>query len=215
MLLTELSSEFDVLFENLATNGSKGLDEYEKSVCFTAAQELIVKQLAQSGNLYPISSLVKYNKETAVQGVTSYSTARRYLNTTYEALYILGYYATRQGIDIPAKVVPQIVIDNMLFAPYKYPPKDLVYVVVGENTDEVFLPLNFNAESFTTRYVAYPTPVILDSLDTSIREVNTPTIPILDNSFQTQLVDFAVKYAIEIYIGQQEQTLQDGSSGNQ
>ena len=39
----EFSNEFDVLFNNIMSNQAPGLDEYEKSVFLTKAQDEIVK----------------------------------------------------------------------------------------------------------------------------------------------------------------------------
>lgn len=39
----EFSNEFDVLYNNITSNQAPGLDEYEKSVFLTKAQDEIVK----------------------------------------------------------------------------------------------------------------------------------------------------------------------------
>ena len=75
MLLTELNSEFEILFEDLATAGSKGLDDYEKSVCYTYAQDSLVKQLAEGNLLDPIKSLVDTFQNTG-PGVSEYKQAQ-------------------------------------------------------------------------------------------------------------------------------------------
>lgn len=54
MTVTEFSLEFDILYDNLATKGAPGIDEYEKSVYLTKAQLEIIKQYN--------SKLNKYNK---------------------------------------------------------------------------------------------------------------------------------------------------------
>lgn len=210
MDLTELNNEFDILFEDLATAGSKGLDSYEKSICFTYAQEGIVDQLAQSGNLIPISSLVATQVEPT--GTASeYKTGKRY-PIVNNPVAIIGYFASNATKDIPAKPVPQQTIDSMLLMPYKYPPKDLVYVVVGESTNLVFLPFTFTATGFSTRYVTQPTPIILDTLTgDSIRGLTAATQPVLIDAWQDKLVNAAVQYAIKVYIGQQEKEVPDGN----
>ena len=43
MELSEFSYEFDVLYNNITSNQAPGLDEYEKSVFLTKAQDEIVK----------------------------------------------------------------------------------------------------------------------------------------------------------------------------
>lgn len=50
MTTTELSYEFDVMYNNIMSNSAPGLDEYEKSVFLTQAQEAIVVAI-YNGNL--------------------------------------------------------------------------------------------------------------------------------------------------------------------
>lgn len=49
----EFSNEFDVLYNNIMSNQAPGLDEYEKSVFLTKAQDEIVKNYFNpKGNKY-------------------------------------------------------------------------------------------------------------------------------------------------------------------
>ena len=41
----EFNNEFDIYYNNIASNQSPGLDEYEKSVILTKAQEEVVLSL--------------------------------------------------------------------------------------------------------------------------------------------------------------------------
>ena len=43
MTNSEFSNEFDVLYQNITSNQAPGLDEYEKSVFLTKAQDEIIK----------------------------------------------------------------------------------------------------------------------------------------------------------------------------
>ena len=52
MTAEQFSAEFDQLYNNITSNKAPGLDEYEKSVFLTQAQELVVKDL-YSGNTGP------------------------------------------------------------------------------------------------------------------------------------------------------------------
>ena len=55
MTLQEFSDEFDVLYNNISSNQAPGLNEYEKSVFLTKAQNEIVKNYftsTQGGNKY-------------------------------------------------------------------------------------------------------------------------------------------------------------------
>ena len=43
MTIKEFSDEFDTLYNNIMSNQAPGIDEYEKSVFLTRAQEEIIK----------------------------------------------------------------------------------------------------------------------------------------------------------------------------
>jgi len=214
MTNAELTSEFEILFEDLATAGSKGLDNYEKSVCYTYAQEVLIRALAKSGQLEPIRSLVKVETVSVPAGASTFYKTGKDIPIAAEKFYEVGFYGSDADKDIPAKVVPQDVIDSMLVMPYQYPPINLVYVVVGTNAYVVFFPLHFTALSFSTRYVDYPTPVILETLTgtDTINGIQTATPPAIDEANHRDLVNAAVQYAISVYIGQQEKEVSDGSS---
>ena len=216
MTENELIEEFNILFEDLATAGSKGLDNYEKSICYTYAQEQIVKQLAIQGQLTHIRDLVKI--DTSLVGTFTASKYKTGKNIAIPPTLLqeIAYFATDTDRDITGALVPQQVIDTMLSMPYHYPPKHLVYVVVGEDTNIVFFPLNFTPVSFSTRYVEYPTPVILEALtgDDSINELTALTLPILNDAYLKDLVTAAVQYAITIYIGQPEKEVPNGNTRN-
>ena len=40
----EFDKEFDILYDNIASNGAPGLNKYEKSVLLTRAQDEIVRE---------------------------------------------------------------------------------------------------------------------------------------------------------------------------
>ena len=212
MNLTELTNEFTILFEDLATQGSKGLDNYEKSVCYTHVQEQMVRQLAQAKLLDPISSLVKYSEETNIQ-TSIYVTAKKFAKVS-NPFHVMSYFIKSDtNGDIGCTDVDESFITGLLMSTYKYPPKNLAYVVMGETSNIVFPPFNYALKSLVTKYIEYPTPIILDALSggDTINGLTAATNPMLDASFHRELVKLAVKYAIEVYIGQPEKQLSDDS----
>ena len=55
MTANEFSQEFDILYNNIASNQAPGLTEYEKSVFLTKAQDEIIKNYftgKPNGNKY-------------------------------------------------------------------------------------------------------------------------------------------------------------------
>ncbi len=210
---TELISEFSILFEDLATQGSKGLDEYEKSVCYTHVQEQMVMQLAQAKLLDPISSLVKYSEETNIQ-TSIYDTAKDFAKVS-NPFHVISYFikSDTEG-DVGIIEADDKFITSLLASPYKYPPKNLAYVVMGETKNTVFPPFNYSLKSLVTKYVQYPSPIILEALSgaDSINGITVETAPVLNESFHRELVKLAVQYAIKVYIGQPEKQVSNDSS---
>lgn len=215
MNLTELTNEFTILFEDLATQGSKGLDNYEKSVCFTHVQEELIRKLIAAKLFDPISKLVKYSEETNIQS-SIYNTAKDFLKVD-NPFHVVSYFikSDTKG-DVGIIQADENFIVSLLASPYKYPPKNLAYVVMGETKNTVFPPFNYDLKSCVTKYIEYPSPIILDALtgDDTINGITVATIPILDASFHRELVKAAVQYAIEVYIGQPEKQVPNDSSRN-
>lgn len=215
MNLTELNSEFIVLFEDLATSGSKGLNTYERSLCFTYVQEQMIRQLAVENITDPIAKLIKHNVETNIQS-SVYDTAKKFTKIN-NPFYVFGYFikSDTDG-DVGVVETTHKFITSLLASPYKYPPKNLAYVVMGETSNIVFPPFNYDLKSFVTKYLEHPTPIILEALTggDTINGTTIATEPILDASFHTKLVESAVQYAVRVYIGQPEKQLENDSRGN-
>ncbi len=55
----EFAREMDVIYENINKDGAVGLDEYEKSVILTNAQEKLVHQLSALGDLSLLATLIE------------------------------------------------------------------------------------------------------------------------------------------------------------
>ena len=88
MTTTEFSNEFDVLYNNIASNQAPGVDEYEKSVFLTKAQEEIVVALYS-------------NKDTDLQSFEKTEELRRYLNPIVKTVTLTpneSWYYSDEGI---------------------------------------------------------------------------------------------------------------------
>ena len=216
MNLTELNNEFIILFEDLATQGTKGLDAFERSICYTYAQEATIRELAKSNILDPIASLIDYSEETTIES-SIYETAKDFAKVS-NPFYVLSYFIKSETKgDVGVIDAGEKIITSLLAGAYKYPPKNLAYVVMGETKNTVFPPFNYDLKSLVTKYIQYPSPIILEELtgDDTINNLTAATAPILDESFHRELVKQAVDYAINVYIGQPEKQVSDDSRRNQ
>lgn len=80
MTTQEFSNEFDVLYNNIMSNQAPGLDEYEKSVFLTKAQEELVRDYFNSRNVknaqgFDDSQKRQYDFSTLLSGAELYDCA--------------------------------------------------------------------------------------------------------------------------------------------
>lgn len=80
MTTQEFSNEFEVLYNNIMSNQAPGLDEYEKSVFLTKAQEELVRDYFNSRNVknaqgFDDSQKRQYDFSTLLSGVKLYDCA--------------------------------------------------------------------------------------------------------------------------------------------
>tara|TARA_R110000744_G_scaffold312424_5_gene419780 strand:+ start:15543 stop:16178 length:636 start_codon:yes stop_codon:yes gene_type:complete len=201
----ELAVEFEIIFEDLDTNGSKGLDNFERSTCFTHAQEALVKQKALANDLHSIRSIIDTNTLAGI-GPGSYPGSR--LFPAIDVFVMLDQHLVDGiGGTLPVTLVGPEIIKSMYLSAYKFPPKNIAYMLYGEDIVEVFAPLNFSLDKYFRRVVKYPSPVILETLSgtDTINGLQAQTSPVVDDDEHRLLVEMAVQFAVKTYIGVPEQ----------
>jgi len=156
MTTSEFSNEFDVLYNNISSNQAPGLDEYEKSVFLTKAQNEIVKNYftaESTGNTIKkgfddtakrqidFSNLIV----TSIPNLASNQNTRLGNNITegdskfYEfpkdTIAILNEYmiVNRGGNTIRLSVVPITYTEynRLISKPYKFPPKNQAWRLIS------------------------------------------------------------------------------------
>lgn len=182
MTTSELSNEFDILFNNISSNQAPGLDSYEKSVLLTQAQEEIIKGL-YNGNLVGesfeateelrryIESLVKTEvlepmEELPFTGISSKST---FFKLPPEVWFITYEQATVGAIASPSKVVKVVPMrqdewNKSKSNPFKTPNYNkVIRLDSGENVIE--LVTNYaTIDTYLIKYIKRPRPIILETL---------------------------------------------------
>lgn len=150
MELNEWSPRFDTLYNNLMSNQAPGVDEYEKSVLLTKAQEEIIKNhFNPKGNKYSegyddspkrqmdFSMLTVVSKQDQVTndstlqhlhtGQNAKSSVSHFFNFPSDAFIILNeqLLVTRNGGEKYLMVVPidRVTFDMKMSKPFKYPLK--------------------------------------------------------------------------------------------
>lgn len=104
MTTQEFSNEFDILYNNIMSNQAPGLDEYEKSIFLTKAQEELVRDYFNSRNVknaqgFDDNQKRQYDFSTLLSSITLYN-----FTDTYGALTVLGPVIINTAFDSRAKI---------------------------------------------------------------------------------------------------------------
>ena len=241
MTLQEFNTNFDLLYNNIASNQAPGLDEYEKSVFLTNAQlELVKNYFNPKGNKYQegfdqspkrqldfstITDLLVYSPTNALSNVTKFNDASIVFPYNDNFLFIIQELATVTdsvtGTDKNVNIRGITNVEYMMAMnkPYKYPFKHEGWRIIhntGVRKLELLLSYGDHLKSYKIRYIKRPTPIILSdlsSLGLTIDGISTPTDCILDEAMHAEIVQRAVELAKMSYDSQnvQENIIQAGA----
>lgn len=196
--VAEWSAEFDIMWNNIMSNQAPGLNEYEKSVFLTRAEEDVVTGVYKGSILVPfesteevtdyLSPLVKQAIISApsestrhiVSGSAVYKLPVDALFRTYEKCIV----STDCG-DVDANIVP-VTQDEFWRTsrdPFKNSNKRRVLrlsyadpVLSGNTLDhqDLYSELvsKFPIVSYTVRYISKPEPIILDTIPEGYPSIN-------------------------------------------
>lgn len=181
MTTQEFSNEFDVLYNNIMSNQAPGLNEYEKSVLLTQAQESFILDIYTG----------KYDKDSfeGTEEVTSYlntlvkdisitSTVNDKGMTEYSKFYQLPddlWYITyesvifndtslgcKDGITALVKPVTQDEFYYINRNPFRGANDKRVLRLIKDNKAEIIS--KYDISSYHIRYISKPSPIILEDL---------------------------------------------------
>ena len=241
MTLQEFNTNFDLLYNNIASNQAPGLDEYEKSVFLTNAQlELVKNYFNPKGNKYQegfdqspkrqldfstITDLKVYNITDALSNVTKFNDDSIVFPYDDNFLFIIQELATvtdsvtGTNKNVNIRGITNVEYMMAMNKPYKYPFKHEGWRIIHNTNDrklELLLSYGDRLKSYKIRYIKRPTPIILtdlSSLGLTIDGISTPTDCILDESMHAEIVQRAVELAKMSYDSQnvQENIIQAGA----
>lgn len=231
MTTQEFSSEFDILYNNIMSNAAPGLDEYEKSVFLTKAQEEILKNYFNpKGNKYQEGFDDNEKRQIDFSSLVTVITIPSYSNSQYikiddrsllflmpnDMLFALNEVCeiTENNINRLVNVVPISFIEysRLISKSYKRPLKNQCWRLISSSSkkDRVFeLILPFGSivpGSYRIRYISRPAPIILVDLSTeypglSINGITSVTECELDPSIHYEILQRAVELAKSTYTG--------------
>lgn len=91
MTTQEFSLEFDILYNSIASNAAQPVDEYEKSVFLTQAQEELIKNYYNfKGNKYQEGFEITEKRRRDLEQLVSNSVSYEYIDLQEESLSILN-----------------------------------------------------------------------------------------------------------------------------
>ena len=215
----ELSNEFDVLYNNIMSNAAPGLNEYEKSVFLTQAQEAFVLDV-YNGNYNGISfdeteevkrfinTLIK--QETLIPVIDSskiIDTSISYPNPM--DLWFIVYESVKLDLTIigcsTPKLAKVLTVNHNDFItaynnPHKGPNERRVLSVKAQNKIEIIS--KYPIISYLIRYLAKPEPIILTDLtsyNVTINGISVETICKLNPIVHRIILNKAVQLAKSIW----------------
>ena len=190
MTTNEFEWEFDVLYNNIASNAAPGINSYEKSVLLTKAQdELIKNYFNPQGNKYKEGFDGSAKRQIDFSGLISVAS---------------GTLLDQQGFDLRAKVfkiptdvfliINESIVTNtgikqiipikfdeytrLMSKPYKEPLKFQAWRLITDGdinsgvTVEIIPNSQETVKSYTLRYVRRPKPIILANLKSEYGDVS-------------------------------------------
>lgn len=227
MTTKEFSSEFDVLYNNVMSNAAPGLDEYEKSVFLTKAQNEIVKNYFNpKGNKYQegfddnikrqidFSTLIKVVEPTPTEEedyVKMDDRSKLYIMPT-DVLFIINETA-RLNSDEMSRYLSIIPINykeynRLMSKPYKLPLKNQGWRLLLYNNSGIseIIVGEGTLSNYKIRYVKRPKPIVLAALNEtysniSIDGVTSVTECELDPILHPEILQRAVELAKTAYLG--------------
>ena len=173
----EFSNEFDILYNNIMSNQAPGLDEYEKSVFLTQAQEEFIIGV-YSGRLLQsfeeteeirryLDSIVKTQVLTSGNYSLPVSDNSKFFTAPEDLWFIVSEYAKLEDNNKHVDVVP-ITHDAFLKVrnnPFKKDNKRRA-LRLGQANSEGLIEIISNNEikDYTIKYISKPDPIIIGDL---------------------------------------------------
>lgn len=231
---TEFSNVFDVLYNNIMSNAAPGINEYEKSVLLTKAQDEVLKNYFNpKGNKYQegfdgsakrqidFSGLISVKEGTLLNGQAGFDLRAKIYRMPEDVFLIINETLTT---DTGVKQVVPISFDEysrLMSKPYKEPLKYQAWRLVteGSGSDNIIVELiphsGETVSKYTIKYVRKPKPIVLVDLaseygDVSINGVSTISECELNPLIHEEILQRAVELAKIVYTGDANGLLQAG-----
>lgn len=170
MTESEMSIEFDLLYNNIASNQAPGLTEYEKSVFLTQAKEAIIKSLYNggAGNSFESSEEVtRYLNSLVVEKELPITTTTKEVDLSTSNVWYVVYRAVTNANNSKSKLVVPCTNDEIYKAlenPFRKPSDRKILCTSKNETDTLYGDLT-GFTKYVIRYIKEPSPIILENLN--------------------------------------------------
>lgn len=229
MTTQEFSVEFDILYNNLASNSAPPVNEYEKSVFLTKAQSDIVIELYSGRNnlglSFDSSEEARTYLSSLVGGIKSVvgdcSEIQGYYSTFIEDLSSYKFIAIiRAEILNNDKSIPVLPVSNdelyhMLNNPFKKPSKKRALLNNEFQNYRLYMDSDYSGNDIIFHVLVKPQPIVLniegDTEGLTIDEYDVSEGPQgsqLPASLHNIILERAVLLAKMAYVGGQAQQSQ-------
>lgn len=222
MTNSEFSNEFDILYNNIMSNQAPGLDEYEKSVFLTKAQDEIVKSyFSPTGNKAMEGfdgnerRQIDFSMLTKVETISEFTEGGAFDARSYsvalptKVLMIINesLKVSRADKDIILTVVPLNYqeYNRLMSKPFKRPVKSQAWRLIYNNASnqaELIAGVGDTMKSYQIRYVKRPQAIILTTLEgVTLEGVTAEQSCELDPILHQEILQRAVELAKAAYTG--------------
>ena len=216
MTVQEFSNEFDILYNNIMSNQAPGLDDYEKSVFLTQAQEEFIigvysgRLLQSFEETEEIRRYLNSNIKTEILSSDTYHTPisknSKFFCTPNDLWFIVSEYIESDNGDY-IEVVP--VTHDAFFKTIKNPFKKnnkKRALRIGQENDENIIEIisDININKYVIKYISKPYPIILTDLSSYsgslfIEGRQTPHTCELNPVTHRYILKLAVDLAAKVY----------------
>lgn len=223
----ELFTEFNLYYNNLASNQAAGLDEVEISTYMTKAQNMIVDSIyaeyeKSEEARKKLTSLIKTAKLKPITVAADnliYPKARCFSSSldTTDTVISVRYVVNEQvkilnnikscvrGLQIDVQPVLHDEVDTIIKNPYRYNIRRALRLDADSHIEILYKEPN-NIEYYQIRYVKNPDPIMLytsseytDTIEGFAPLTNDYRLPELPDFTHRQLVELAAKLAYQDY----------------
>lgn len=234
MTVSEFSNQFDILYNNITSNQAPGLNEYEKSVFLTKAQEEIIKNYFNAkGNKYQdgfddspkrqsdFGSLIRVKELNPLTELNKFDRRSTTISYHYpsDVFIVLNEQLYAKGTSYVVVPISYSEYDRLMSKPYKLPPKFQAWrlitsVDIDHSIVEIIGVFKEAYPTYTIRYLKRPKPIILGDIEQesglTINGEGTQMTSELPDEIHEEILQRAVELAKVAWAGDLTATIQTG-----